>query len=236
MRALAALAALALSGCGDCGRKPRPANPCPGDPTHSGRATYYAADGSGKCSFEPSPDDLMVAALDDVDYADAALCGACVAVTGPTGSVVVRVVDRCPGCEPGDVDLSREAFARIAPLEQGRVTVTWHVVACDVVAPIVYHFKERSNASWTGVQIRNHRYPVVTFERRRDDGVYEDVPRADFNYFVDCDGMGPGPYTFRLTDSKGHVVEDTGVALAAPTVPLSSATDVASASQFPPCD
>src|SRR6188768_438056 len=29
----------------------------------SGEATYYAADGGGACLFDPSPDDLMVAAI-----------------------------------------------------------------------------------------------------------------------------------------------------------------------------
>jgi expansin (peptidoglycan-binding protein) len=44
--------------------------------------------------------------------------------------VVVRIVDLCPGCGLGDLDLSMTAFAKIAPLSRGRVPITWHFVPC----------------------------------------------------------------------------------------------------------
>src|SRR5260370_1067863 len=74
--------------------------PIPAD--ESGNGTYYAADGTGNCSFDASPNDLMVAAMNAPDYNHAAWCGACLAVTGPNAQqIVVRVVDQCPGCEIG---------------------------------------------------------------------------------------------------------------------------------------
>ncbi|HTJ80909.1 MAG TPA: expansin EXLX1 family cellulose-binding protein, partial [Polyangiaceae bacterium] len=92
---------------------------CDGDPTqHSGDATYYDfADGSGNCSFPATPDDLMVGAMNHTDYADSAVCGACADVTGPNGTVHIRIVDQCPECPQGNIDLSPEAFAVISPLE-----------------------------------------------------------------------------------------------------------------------
>jgi hypothetical protein len=36
---------------------------------HAGQATYYAADGSGNCSFDAAPGDPLVAAMNDADYA-----------------------------------------------------------------------------------------------------------------------------------------------------------------------
>jgi expansin (peptidoglycan-binding protein) len=53
-----------------------------------------------------------------------------VLVTGPKGSVKVRIVDLCPGCSHGDLDLSEEAFTTIASKSAGRVKITWHVVTC----------------------------------------------------------------------------------------------------------
>src|SRR5688500_15570127 len=41
---------------------------CEGE-VHNGEATYYAADGSGNCSFDANPGDPMVAAMNIVDYA-----------------------------------------------------------------------------------------------------------------------------------------------------------------------
>lgn len=97
-------------------------------PEYSGEATYYDADGTGACGFAAS-NDFMVAAINDEQYSKAN-CGKCVEVTGPNGTVVVRIVDKCPGCDSGDLDLSQTAFSKIAKLSAGRVKITWHFVAC----------------------------------------------------------------------------------------------------------
>ena len=98
-------------------------------PDFSGEATYYAADGTGACGFKATPNDLMVAAMNGKQYAKS-WCGQCVLVTGPKGTVKVRIVDLCPGCKQGGLDLSKQAFAAISPLSAGRIKITWHVVAC----------------------------------------------------------------------------------------------------------
>src|SRR5687768_2855848 len=79
-----------------------------------GEATYYDANGTGACGF-PASNDFMVAAINDEQYSKAN-CGRCIEVTGPRGTVVVRIVDKCPGCGFGDVDLSQTAFGKIARL------------------------------------------------------------------------------------------------------------------------
>ncbi|MCC7358504.1 MAG: hypothetical protein IT317_03455 [Anaerolineales bacterium] len=48
----------------------------PANPVHSGVATYYDATGNGACLFGEAPDDLMVTALNAVEYDTAAWCGA----------------------------------------------------------------------------------------------------------------------------------------------------------------
>ncbi|MBS2014794.1 MAG: hypothetical protein JST00_18035 [Deltaproteobacteria bacterium] len=97
-------------------------------PEESGEATYYDADGTGACGF-PKSSDFMVAAMNGAQYSKS-ICGKCVEVTGPLGKVTVRVVDLCPGCKRGDLDLSQTAFQKIAKLSAGRVPITWHYVAC----------------------------------------------------------------------------------------------------------
>ena len=98
-------------------------------PTFTGEATYYAADGTGACGFAASPSDLMVTAINKSQYAKS-LCGRCVSVTGPKGTVKVRIVDLCPGCAFGGLDLGAQAFAKISPLSAGRVKITWSFVPC----------------------------------------------------------------------------------------------------------
>lgn len=195
---------------------------------HSGEGTYYDADGSGACSFPATPDDLMVGAMNLTDYADSAVCGTCLDLTGPSGSVTVRVVDLCPECAPGDVDLSPQAFEQIADLVQGRVAIDWRFVPCDVVGPIRYHFKEGSNQWWSAVQIRNHRHQIASLEYLSGGSNWVDVPRLDYNFFVEASGMGPGPYTFRVTDIYGQVLEDSGIEFV-------EGGEVEGSAQFPPC-
>jgi hypothetical protein len=56
----------------------------------TGEGTYYNADGTGNCSFDPSPEDLMVAAMNHADYDNAALCGAFIEVMSVQKGRVVR--------------------------------------------------------------------------------------------------------------------------------------------------
>ena len=177
---------------------------------HTGEGTYYNATGAGNCSFDPSPQNLLVAAMNHVDYANSAVCGAFIEVTGPQGSVIVRIVDQCPECPQGDVDLSQEAFAEIAPLVAGRVPISWQFVSMPLDGPIVYHFKDGSNQWWTAVQIRNHRNPILKVEYLSG-GVFHEVTRVSYNYFVQDSGMGTGPYTFRVTDILGNTLIDSGI-------------------------
>ena len=195
--------------------------------THQGDGTYYDATGAGNCSFPATPGDLMVGAMNQTDYQGSAACGSCAQIDGPDGSVTVRIVDRCPECKPGDIDLSPEAFAKLAPLEKGRIGISWRTVACPVAGNLVYHFKDGSNPWWTAVQVRNHRYPIASFEVKKD-GAYTKIQRLDYNYFVDDKGMGPGPYEFRVTDVLGNVIEDSGI-------PSLDDQDASGAGQFPGC-
>ncbi|MBK9757165.1 MAG: hypothetical protein IPO88_27450 [Nannocystis sp.] len=193
-----------------------------------GKATYYAADGSGNCSFDANPNDPLVAAMNTTDYAASAVCGACVAIDGPDGSITVRIVDRCPECPQGNIDLAEGAFPMIADKQLGIVPISWQYVSCPVAGNLVYHFKEGSNQWWTAVQVRNHRNAIAKFEYRAMDNTWKDVARVDYNFFIDESGMGPGPYDFRVTDVAGNTLEDHGV-------PFIEAGDSPGAGQFPAC-
>jgi expansin (peptidoglycan-binding protein) len=215
--------------------KPAPQPETPAETTvYSGEATYYAADGRGSCSFDATPQNLMVAAIDDDEYfrfrgfGQATLCGAFIEVSGPKGKVVVRIVDRCPdaGCKSGHVDMSPQAFDRIAERIQGRVPITWRLVFPAQTGPIQFRFKEGSNQWWTAVQLRNHRTPIARLEYRNGQGQWVDVARTEYNYFVAPSGMGTGPYTFRVTDIYGRTLVEPGI-------PHLEAGTVAGTGQFP---
>lgn len=166
---------------------------CTATPTvHQGEGTYYTfADGSGNCMFPATPDDLDIGAMNHADYAGSAACGMCAHVVGAKGQITIRIVDQCPECPSGNIDFSPSAFAKLDDVAKGRIPSTWTYVACDVTGPIVYHFKDGSNPWWTAVQVRNHRYGIAKLEYMNDKGAWVDVPRVDYNYFLEDSGMGP---------------------------------------------
>ncbi|WNG45677.1 hypothetical protein F0U60_17385 [Archangium minus] len=179
-----------------------------------GIITFYDATGAGNCSFDPSPQNLDVAAINKGQYEGSAVCGSCVEIEGPKGNLRVRIVDSCPDCpDKGHLDLSREAFAKIANPIDGRVKVRWRMVTCDVQGPIRYHYKDGSSQWWTAIQVRNHRLPVTKLEYWKNNA-WVQVKREDYNYFVEPSGMGTGSIKVRVTASDGQTLEDT---LPAPT-------------------
>lgn len=204
-----ALVALACGSSDSASSGPAP----PLGQTQSGVATYYAATGAGACSFDASPNDLDVAAMNAVEFAGSAVCGSCVDVVGPKGKVTVRIVDLCPECPKGHLDLSQQAFGKIADLSAGRVSISWTVVPCNVSGPVQYHFKDGSSQYWTAIQVRNHKVPVTKLEVQKSGGAWTEVTRADYNYFVVTNGVGPGAFRVRITGQGGATLEDsfTGV-------------------------
>jgi expansin (peptidoglycan-binding protein) len=194
-----------------------------GEP-QSGEGTYYDADGSGNCMFDKSPGDLDVAAMNAAQYAGSALCGACAHVTGPKGEVTVRIVDQCPGCKKGDLDLHPQAFDKIGEHSAGRIPITWNLVACAVTGNVSYRYKEGSSQWWTAIQVRNHRLPITKLELRKN-GAWGAIQREPYNYFVDAGGAGPGPVTVRITALDGQTLEDS-------IAPASSGSVVSGAAQF----
>lgn len=183
------------------------------DDLHSGVATYYGATGKGNCSFDATPNNLMVAAMNDKDYYGSNACGAFVNINGPNGNITVRIVDRCPECAPGDIDLSQEAFKLIADPIDGRVSITWKYVEGEIGGPVQYKFKEGSSPYWMGLQVRNHLNPIKALEIKDQQGQWVELNRELYNYFLKDSGMGPGPYDIRLTDVFGQQLVDTGVEL-----------------------
>ncbi|KFE69079.1 expansin EXLX1 family cellulose-binding protein [Hyalangium minutum] len=174
----------------------------------NGIATWYYADGSGHCGYDKSPNDMDVAAMNASEFNNSAMCGACAEVEGPQGTVRVRITDSCPECAAGHLDLSKEAFAKISPVDAGRVQTRWRLVSCAVQGPVRYRIKEGSNPDWAAIQVRNHLLPIQKLEWMKS-GSWVEVKRESYNYFVASSGMGKGPVQLRLTATDGQQLVDT---------------------------
>jgi expansin len=182
----------------------------PSSSTASGKATFYDLDGGmGNCSFPSAPADDLFVALGPSQYAAGAACGSYLDVTGPKGHVRVKVIDSCPGCEPGHLDLSRTAFKKIADEVQGVVPITYRTVTNpSTPGPLSVRIKEGSSAYWFAALIDNHanRLRSVTVNGRT-------ATRADYNYWILDGGAGSGPFTVKVTDVLGHTATLHGIKL-----------------------
>lgn len=185
--------------------------------TYQGVATAYdIGDGNGACSFGPTSD-VMTAAMNTADYETSKACGAYVAVHAGGKSITVRITNECPApCQAGQLDLSRQAFAKLAPLSTGRIPITWNLLSPETSDKISIRYKTGSTQYWCGIQALGHRNPVARLEVRTGGG-WVALPRTGYNYFLSEQGNGCGS-TIRLTDIYGERLTIDGIAVRADVV------------------
>lgn len=181
--------------------------------TYPGVATVYKAGvGDGACSYGPSSD-MMIAAMNTTDYETSRACGAYVRVHAANGaSVTVRITNECPlPCAPGQLDLSEQAFAKLAPVSTGRLAITWSLLSPDTTGTISIRYKNGSSPYWCGIQAIGHRNPLARLEVRSG-GSWRPLARTDYNYFLSPNGSGCGG-AIRLTDIYGQQLTINQIAL-----------------------
>lgn len=171
--------------------------------TYRGVATFYAADGSGACSYDRggSP---MTAAMNWADYEGSRACGGYVLVRASTGATVtVRITNECPApCRVHQLDLSPQAFAVLANPKTGQIDVTWRLLSPGLSGGIAVRYKVGSSRYWCGIQVIDHRNPVATLELRAG-STWRRLTRTGYNYFLSPDGTGCGGGV-RITDIYGQ--------------------------------
>ncbi|EGZ29139.1 hypothetical protein PHYSODRAFT_455491, partial [Phytophthora sojae] len=102
------------------------------------------------------------AALNQVQWNNLGNCGQCAQVscidsrcTNPTASAIVQIVDRCPECKYGDLDLSPTVFKTITGSDPSRLKIRWQYVDCPNPDTLKICLKDGSNGYWTAVQPTN---------------------------------------------------------------------------------
>ena len=181
----------------------------PSTSTKTGKATFYDLGGtSGNCSFETPADDLYVALGPD-QYSGGASCGAYLDVTGPKGTVRVKVFDSCPECDTGHLDLSRTAFKKIGAEVDGIIPITYRTVANPATpGALSVTIKDGSSQYWLAVLIDNHgnQLKSVTVNGKS-------THREDYNYWIIDGGAGSGPFKIKVTDVSGRSATMSGIKL-----------------------
>jgi expansin (peptidoglycan-binding protein) len=167
--------------------------------TYRGVATWYDTDGRGACGYDAGGD-TMTAAMNWSDYEGSKACGAYVRVRSSTGAAVtVRITNECPSpCRVHQLDLSPQAFAKLAEPRTGQISVTWKLLSPAIGGGVAVRYKVGSSRYWCGIQVINHRNPVARLEVRSG-GAWRRLTRAGYNYFLSPDGTGCGS-KLRITD------------------------------------
>ncbi|KAL3666387.1 hypothetical protein V7S43_008638 [Phytophthora oleae] len=143
-------------------------------------AEYYEGDGtsytlgdvsSGNCNFMSAIPTASTnyAALNNDQWDDLANCGRCAEVsciddqcTDQTTTAIVQILDRCPECSSGDLDLSPTVFKNITGSDPSRLTIRWRFVDCPNPGNIEVCLKTGSNGYYVAVQPTNTLVGVET--------------------------------------------------------------------------
>lgn len=134
--------------------------------TISGEGTYYGTTEGGHCALrQPRPPmyaSMQAVALNSAQYGNSLPCGACLEYTGNgdgsganpiVGTHMAYVMDECPSCADGDIDLSMSG--------DGRWKVSWRFVPCP--GGSVSFLLEGSNAFYKKIQPRGMKGPALSF-------------------------------------------------------------------------
>jgi expansin len=178
----------------------------PSTSVHSGKATFYDLDGGvGNCSFPSAPADDLFVALGPSEYSKAAACGTYLDVTGPKGTVRVKVIDSCPECDAGHLDLSRTAFKKIGAESAGVIPITYRTVVNPAVpGPLSVRLQEGVSQYWWSALIDNHGNQLASVKVAGPSGTFRTATRADYNDWIVDGGAGSGPFTIKIADVYGR--------------------------------
>ena len=178
----------------------------------AGSASYYSTNRNGMCNLG-APGSDGYAAIGPAEWAGGAACGSYLAVTGPNGqTTMVQVVDQCPSCPAGKIDLSKAAFARIGQVSAGIIKITYGVVRDpELPGPLKVRAKGGTGYSSLSVVLDNHGNRLSTVELRAGAG-WTPLKHNTDNTWTGPSGL-TGPIALRVTDASGHQVTLEGVAL-----------------------
>jgi expansin (peptidoglycan-binding protein) len=180
----------------------------------TGQATFYRlTDGGGNCSYTGPPSDDLYVALGPAEYRKAGACGGYLRISGPRGTVKAKIVDQCPECGPGHLDMSATAFARIADPKQGLVPVSYRRLVNPPVPPLSFMVRKGSSQYWLAVLVIDHGNPLTRVRASAPGRAWVDMSHTNYNTWQAGQGMGPGPYTFEVTDDQGHRAVARGLRL-----------------------
>jgi expansin (peptidoglycan-binding protein) len=210
---------------------------------YTGDGTFYidaeapgSASATFNCSFVNANIKPYYGAMNNTQYATADYCGTCVELTGKAGTKgtqIIEIVDKCPECLVGDIDLSNQAFLAIfGDLGIGRAKMDWHEVACPWSTTPVNITTQGCNQWYAKIIVAKHKNKINKVE------IYDtytskwvNMTRGMDNGWVNATAISiPGKTNLRITDVFSQQITVVGFEIASGV-----ATTFQGTSNFPPC-
>ncbi|KAG7388747.1 hypothetical protein PHYBOEH_007700 [Phytophthora boehmeriae] len=187
--------------------------------TYEGYGTVYtlSTPSSGNCNFMSWPSDATTkyAALNAEQWEETMNCGRCAEVwctdssCASQSSEIVYIMDQCPGCEYGDLDLSPDVFEGITGQSYTKLGIEWKFVDCPISKNVEYCLKTGSSEFWVAIQPANF---VSGVQSLKING--QETTVIDSAYYFLIDGSGESvadlnAVSISLTGVNGEVLEET---------------------------
>ena len=195
--------------------------------TNQGRATFYdaanPAGGKGASGYDNLTGSNLagITAINNVQWQGSAASGAFLEVSGPkqredADPIIVQVSDLLYERADG-LDLSAEAFAKVADPVDGVVNIEYELVGpgdnfktpygYTIGQGIVAEGIPESNPYYGAVRLNNHRYPIESVELLKEDGGSVSLDRgADNRFVLDTGSAMYGAQDLLVTDIHGQQV------------------------------
>ncbi|POM71753.1 Carbohydrate-binding protein [Phytophthora palmivora] len=163
----------------------------------------------------PSDAVTKYAALNAEQWEETMNCGRCAEVTctdsscAGQSSEIVYIMDQCPGCEYGDLDLSPDVFESITGQSYTKLSIEWKFVDCPISNNVQYCLKTGSSEFWVAVQPANF---VSGVQSLSINGQETSVINSAYYFLIDGSGESVADLSsisISLTGVNGEVIEET---------------------------
>jgi len=189
----------------------------PDTEVRQGHITHYSlATGMVACHYPTSTLPQYYGAMNQYDWADSGVCGACVEITNGGNKLVVQITDECPDVAPNTqwcfkgshhIDLNDAANNKLNG--GSNPAVSWKYVACTPTGNLKYYFDKGTKQYYLAVTPMNGRNVVAKMDAQVA-GKWTSLKHTAYNtYELSGVDYGTAPINFRLTDIYNHVVTET---------------------------
>ncbi len=185
---------------------------------------YFVGDGTaytlgsvdaGNCNFLYSGytnASTNYAALNSVQWNNLANCGRCATVQcidsrcSSSESILVQILDQCPECKYGDLDLSPSVFKTLTGSDPSRYKIQWDFVECPISGSIKYCFNRGSNNYWVAIQPTNFAYGIYDM---KINGISSRIMQNAYYYLSTDKWINTSSIDIELTNINGDKISDT---------------------------